>query len=92
MSSVVRLETNGSSEPVVEICPRKPATIVATTDDGALVDWTVGDTQIVDPSPDNSITVGAAGLATPSKAAALGIVSWAKGARFGLMQPCRRMG
>jgi hypothetical protein len=55
MSRVVRLETNGSSEPVVEICPRKPATIVATTDDGALVDWTVGDTQIVDPSPDNSI-------------------------------------
>jgi hypothetical protein len=41
---------------------RKPATIVATTDDGALVDWTVGDTQIVDPSPDNSITVGAAGF------------------------------
>ena len=62
MSRVVRLKTNGSSEPVVEICPRKPATIVATTDDGALVDWTVGDTQIVDPSPDNSITVGAAGF------------------------------
>ena len=64
-SRVVRLETNGSSEPVVGICPRKSATIVATTDDGALVDWTVGDTQIVDPSPDNSITVGAGRRATP---------------------------